>query len=420
MRKQLFVALVLVLVASVLAVACGSTPATTTTIPTGPIKVGHIADLTGFEAQVGQYFDQGLKYAFNSINNQVAGRQIQLITEDSKSTTQGALDAVTKLVESDHVDIILGPTQEGQKGAVADYCKTAGIPAVFYNPTTPDLLASDNSWIVASGGSTAQVPSCMADYAYNTLNYRKVVTVTSDEDGARAFMTPFTDEFKALGGTILDQKWTALDATDVAPYLTDLKNSNADAVVAWEAGSMAISFMTAYHQLGLDKKIPLMANYHGGFIDPWCPLAVAGSGASPAAFNGVVGPFVYSYDSQSPEWLAYMNGMAAANKGSKPKDGASNCTVQAATMLLAALQATGGNTDPKVLRDALLATNVTGPQGPQFFAKGDKAATLDVYIMKVTQGADVWHWNLTTVKTYTNVPPAGFTGTAAASATTTQ
>lgn len=412
MKRFVFAALVLALALGVFAVACAGATPTTTTIETGPIKVGHIVDLTGFENTVGQYFDQGLKYAFGAVNNQVAGRQIELITEDSKSTTQGALDAVTKLVESDGVDIIMGPTQTGQKIAVADYCKEAGIPCVFYNPTTPEALAEDNPWIVGTGGSTLQTTTCMADYTFNTLNYKKVITITQDSDAAREFMTPFTDAFKALGGTVVDQKWTALTATDFAPYLTGIKDAGVDAVAMWEPGPQAIAFFIAWHQAGLDGKIPIIGNYHGGSIDPWIPSAVAGSNpAAAAALEGVVGPYVFQFDSQSPEWLAYRNGMAALNKNIKPKDGATNCTAQAGQTLIAALTAVNGNTDPAVLRDALLATNITGPEGPQSFAKGDKAATRNVYIMDIHKGASIWDWIFTTKKTYEAVPSTGYKAT---------
>lgn len=424
MKKQLLFVLVLVLALGVFAAACGgeesttsteettatTAEATTTTIETGPIKVGHIVDLTGFESTVGIYFDEGLQFALEAAGNEVAGREIEVITEDSKSTTQGALDAVAKLVESDEVDIILGPTQTGQKIAVAEYCLEAGIPMLFYSPSTPVVFEEDNPWIVGSGGSTLQAATCMADYTYNTLGYRNVITITQDSDAAREFMDPFTADLEALGGTVVDQKWTALTATDFAPYLTDIESQGADAVAMWEPGPQAIAFFIAWHQAGLDGKIPVIGNYHGGSIDPWIPSAVAGSNPGAAsALEGVVGPYAFSFDSDSPAWLAYREGWAATHDEIMPKDGATNCTVQAAQTLLTALEAVGGNTDPTVLRDALLATDIIGPQGPQYFAEGDQVATLDIYIMDIHQGDSLWDWIFTTIKTYEAVPPTGYT-----------
>lgn len=420
MKKQSVVVglLVLLLVVAMTAAACGDgDEATTTSSATGgttatstgaaePIKIGHIVDLTGFEATVGEYFKQGLEYAFNAVGNEVAGRKVEVIVEDSKSETQGALDAAKKLVESDGVDIIFGPTQTGQKAAVAEYCKTKGIPMLFYNATTPDLLASGNEWFVGSGGSTLQCGSCMADYTYNTLGYESVVTISPDNDAAREFMDPFTEAFEALGGTVVQQQWTALNTTDFAPYLTALEE--ADAVVAWEPGAQGIAFSIAYHAAGIDKKMPLIANYHGGFIDPWLPATVAKANAEAgAAMVGIAGPFVFQFDSQEPAWQEYVEGMTAL-LGTAPTDGATNATVQAAATFLAAVEATGGDTTPAVLRDALLATSIVGPESPQFFAAGDRAATRNVYIMEIQPGVGADPFRYVTVKIYQNVPPGGF------------
>jgi len=180
-------------------------------------------------------------------------------------------------------------------------------------------------------------------------------------------------------------------------------------VAAWLPASA--EFIVAYHELGLDKKTPLIANYTGGFIDPWNPLFVVGKGQpeAAAAYEGAAGPFSYSYDSTAPAWLEYVEGMTSANNGKKPQDGATNCTVQAGEMFLTAVEATGGDTTPNVLRDALLATDITGPEGPQFFASGGQCATRTIYIMELHQGDTVSSWNYTTVKTYKDVPPTGYT-----------
>jgi branched-chain amino acid transport system substrate-binding protein len=410
-KKQYVLAglLTLLLVIALTAMACDGGDETPAGNAAGePIRIGHIVDLTGFEATVGKYFKQGLEYAFDSVGNQVAGRPIEVIVEDSRSDTQGALDAVKKLVESDGVDIIFGPTQTGQKNAVAEYCMEKGIPLLAYNASSPPLLASGNEWLVGSGGSTLQCATCMADYTFNTLGYKSVVTVTPDNDAAREFMDPFVESFKALGGTVVQQQWTALGTTDFAPYLTGLKE--ADAVVAWEPGAQGIAFSIAYHALGIDKKMPLIANYHGGFIDPWLPAVVMKANAEAgAAMVGVTGPFVFSPDSQTPAWQEYIKGMTAV-LGEPPTDGATNCTVQAAATFLAAVEATKGDTTPEKLRDALLATNINGPEGPQFFAEGDQAATRNIYIVQIQQGTGTSTFNYVTLKTYESVPPTGYAG----------
>jgi hypothetical protein len=83
------------------------------------------------------------------------------------------------------------------------------------------------------------------------------------------------------------------------------------------------------------------------------------------------------------------------------------------------VEATGGDTSPEKLRDALLATNIVGPESPQFFAEGDQAATRNIYIVQIQQGADANSLKYVTLKTYENVPPEGFIIVTATGAPTT-
>ena len=58
------------------AVGCGSdseTEASASAVPTGPIKVGHIANLTGAQAMVGGAQDKVLKEAFEQIGTSPGG-----------------------------------------------------------------------------------------------------------------------------------------------------------------------------------------------------------------------------------------------------------------------------------------------------------------------------------------------------------
>ncbi len=94
-------------------------------------------------------FKQAIEYAFANATVARSG-PIELVEADSKSTTEGAVEAARKLVEQDKVDVIMGPTQIGQKNAVATYCAEKQIPMVLYNPTPPGALGGATSGCLAS------------------------------------------------------------------------------------------------------------------------------------------------------------------------------------------------------------------------------------------------------------------------------
>jgi branched-chain amino acid transport system substrate-binding protein len=425
-KKSLMLAglLILMLAVALSAAACGQNSTTTTAAPatettssqpsdtTGvgssePIKVGHIVDITGTEANVGAQFKAGLDYAFKDAK--VGSRPVQVIEVDSKSETTTAVEAARKLVEQDKVVAIFGPTQIGQKTAVAAYCKEAGVPLILYNPTPPDAM-KDNQWVFGSGGSTNQTPSAIADYAYNTLGYKTVTMMTADDTAGRAWADPFKQHFEALGGKVLQQQWTPT-TDDYTPYLTAL--NEADVLVAWYGGSLGIAFLNQYLELGIDKKMPIVALYHGGFTDPWLMNTIASTNPEGAKrLVGICSPMAWDPESTDKASLDFVQGITPSLPYGPPGDAGYSAPVQAGQLFLAAAATITGDLTPDAVRQAISKIKFTGPEGPEFFAAGDQAATKNIYIMKVI-GVDIPQkgtiYKYTTVKTYEAVPPTGLT-----------
>ena len=417
MRKaslMLAVILIALTVASgVIVAACGSGSSTSSSsaaasaaATTGPIKVGHIVNLTGPEAMVGAIQSKCLNEAFKQMGP-IDGRTVEVITEDAQGEAASAIDAARKLVESDHVVAIIGPTEIGQKMAVANYLKTAGIPEIIYNPSPP-ILFQGNKWVVGSGGSTPQNPSCMGDYIYKKASYRTINTLTEDNSGGRAFMDPLTQIFTQLGGKVLKQQWVPENVGDFSPYLTTLPA--ADALIAWEPGGAGVKLWTQWYQLGIYKTTPMDAAFHGGFTDAFIPMALPKDVAT--AMVGAMAPQVYSPENPSPENKAFVDAITPV-LGYPPSDDGASGPWQAALLLQAGVQAANGDTSPDKLLAGMLGASFVGPEGPESFAAGQQIATKTVYILKVTfvpaAGFAPDHYTYTTIGTYKDVPPEGYT-----------
>jgi branched-chain amino acid transport system substrate-binding protein len=421
-RCLLFGLLVLVIAVALVAVACGGGqeatttegPTTTVTYPvgtsTGPIKVGHIFDNTGAEAIVGSLFKQAVAYVLT--NASVAGRPIELIEADAKSTTEGAVEAARKLVEQDKVDVILGPTQIGQKNAVGTYCAEKQVPMVLYNPTPPGAL-EDNEWAIGVGGLTPQEGTSIADYMYNDLGYRTISTLGPEDSSGHAFFQPIIDYFTALGGEVPQSQWAVGQTDDWSAYLTTVEN--VDAICAWVGGSGG-PLLTSYYDTGVYKNIPLVGAFHGGFLDPWVPKNIAeGNKDAARALIGTKTVMAWNPDNTSPVNVAYVEGFNAAGAW-KAEDGGPSGAAQAGQVLLKALESCATNLSKVALRDAILAVDMEGPEGRVFFAPGDNVATKPMYIVELALRDPASHpddprdlYELNLVKTYDAVPPHGLT-----------
>jgi branched-chain amino acid transport system substrate-binding protein len=422
-RYLLFGLLALVIAVALVAVACGgggdtaTTEQVTTTVAypvgssTGAIKVGHIYDETGSEAIVGSLFKQAIEYVFTDAS--VAGRPIQLIEADSKSTTEGAVEAARKLVEQDKVDVIFGPTQIGQKNAVATYAAEKQVPMVLYNPTPPGAL-EENEWVLGVGGLTPEYGTVIADYMYNDLGYKSISTLGPEDSSGHAFFQPLVDYFISLGGTVPQQQWAVGQTDDWSAYLTTVED--ADALCAWVGGS-GIPLLTAYYDTGVINRIPLVGAFHGGFLDPWVPRNVGESNRAAAeALVGIKTVMAWNPENTSPVNTDYVKGFTALGPW-KAEDGGPSGPAQAGMVLLKALESCATNLSGLALRDAILAVDMEGPEGRVFFAPGENVATKPMYIVEVaidpvataadTQGRNIFMYKL--VKTYDAVPPHGLT-----------
>jgi branched-chain amino acid transport system substrate-binding protein len=421
-RYLLIGLLALVIAVALVAVACGSGgeatttegPTTTVAYPpgssTGPIKVGHIFDSTGNEATVGSLFKQAIQYVFTDAS--VSGRPIELIEADSKSTTEGAVEAARKLVEQDKVDVIFGPTQIGQKNAVATYCAEKQVPMVLYNPTPPGAL-EDNEWVIGAGGMTSQYGTVIADYMYKDLGYKTISTLGPEDSSGHAFFEPLVEHYAALGGEVVQQQWAVGQTDDWSAYLTTVET--ADALCAWVGGS-GVPLLTSYYDTGVYKKIPLVGAFHGGFLDPWVPKNIAeGNKDAARALIGTKTVMAWNPDNTSVVNTTYVKGFTALGPW-KAEDAGPSGAVQAGMVLLKALESCAANLSNLALRDAILAVDMEGPEGRVFFAPGENIATKPMYIVEVALQDPASHpddprdlFKYVLVKTYDAVPPHGLT-----------
>jgi len=86
-----------------------------------PIKIGVLASQTGgleaYGEQTLRGFELGLEYATDG-TNEVAGRKIEFIVEDTETKPEVAVQKATKLLEDDEVDFLVGSSSSGDTLAV--------------------------------------------------------------------------------------------------------------------------------------------------------------------------------------------------------------------------------------------------------------------------------------------------------------
>ncbi len=396
------ICLVLVLGTISLMTACAKSapapapvPAPAPAPPQTPIKIGVLVPLTGPVSVTGKMLVDGVKLGFEEAGYEVAGRKIELIIEDEGGIPEMAIDKARKLVEHDNVSMIIGPLIT--KLAVAPYMAKVMVPNFVIGPSPWEATKYD--WTFSTSGTESEYAYTMGRYAYEEMGLRTINTITIETFG-HSFLDAFIEAFEKSGGQVVSEQYTPFPCPDFSPYLTVMKD--ADAVVAWFHGSDSIAFLTQYHEFGIRQRMPLVAAFHGAFFHDFILDALP-----PEAAEAVIGERVPTDYTNLLETDLNKRFVAAFEKkyDYTPGEGEamSYGSVQAA---LETLKATGGDTTPEKLRQAILALDFEDPGGHIRIDPATGMAIRDVYIVEIRkiEGKYVW----VPVYTYEDVPPRGY------------
>ena len=173
-------------------------------------------------------------------------------------------------------------------------------------------------------------------------------------------------------------------------------------VAAWFDGGQAIKFLTQYHEFGIDKRMPVIGATWGAFLAPYILAALP-----PAAADATIGylvPTAYSPLLDNPVNKAFVADFKAKFHFT-PEDTSAG-VYQGAMCIIEALKATGGDTSPEKLRQALLSLDFVSPFGRVTFDQNTGVRHMDMHISKIVKQGKEFVWQ--PIFTYKDVPPLGY------------
>jgi len=226
--------------------------------PEESITIGLLASQTGPMTFQGTAIIRGFTLALDEVSNRVAGKNIKVIMEDEVVSPAIALTKTQKLVEKDHVDILVGPVNSAAAGAMRDYIVQQKIPWIvpLAMPENLTLPPQANKYTFRLQVIPSQANFPFSEWLYKKRGYRKMVGFGIDFPAGRDSVAAFKKGFEQIGGQILQEVYTPMNTPDFGPYLSQMKR-DIDAVYAWYAGADAVKFDSQYMDFGLKDKIPL-------------------------------------------------------------------------------------------------------------------------------------------------------------------
>lgn len=309
------------------------------------IKIGVYADLTGQTSAFGQSTKNGVELAVEEINSAggVAGKKLEIVIEDDQGRPEQAKTVVSKLVNQDKVQVLLGEATSTNSLAAAPVAQEARIPMISHGSTN-EQVTQVGDYVFRICFIDSFQGAVMAKFAANNLK-AKTAAIIGDVNStySKGLTEVFEKEFAKLGGSIVSRQSYTQNDPDFKGQLTTIRAADPDVIyIPGYYGQVGIIVKQA-RELGMN--IPLL----GG--DGWDAPEIWKLGGS-ALKNTFISNH-YSSDNPAAEVQNFVK-TYKAKYGTEP-DSMAVLAYDATKFLADAIKRAGG-TDSEKLRDAIAQT----------------------------------------------------------------
>ena len=243
-----------------------------------PIRIGVVNEITGVQAQAGEYTLYGIRLALEEINKAggVLGRQIELQVEDNQSTNPGTVLAFSKLGSRKDIVGIIGPIRSTQIQAASPTIAKSGIPTMI-GGTDASLTRVNNRWVFRARPNDNYSSRTIADFGINTLKRKNWAIVHSTDAFGSGGAKALTEALKAQGVTpVLDQGYTN-NSQDFTAIVLAVKKSGADVLA---------TYMTNEPDVGIFARQLRQLSFTGSWIGSGSIIAVTSLKLAGEALHG--------------------------------------------------------------------------------------------------------------------------------------
>jgi branched-chain amino acid transport system substrate-binding protein len=383
-----------ILVAAVIAAACGSTggggtPANSYAGKT--IKLGAILSITGAGGVYGPSSREGMDLAVEQINKSggVSGAMIDLTTRDDASTQSQSAQVAQTMIQSDQDLALLGPTLSNSAVAVHPLAENQHIPILAVSTTGINIVPNCNfpSTVACryvfrdSLGEETAIPDNIKSYTTDAHPATGVLLVARD------------DKFSSDGGKIVEATVSQYGINllktigfnkaelDLSPYVTQAVQLKPDVIFITSLGGIPAKIMIEARKQGWQGQFLGGNGFNTATVSKNAGAAGLGARSASAWYLG------NSFPSNSDFVTAYRAKYANADGTPKNPDqfaaqGYTAIKVLADAARRANLTFSDLPGDRDKLRAAMETVNIQSPLGPfQFTSQHDVKQT--VWIIKM-------------------------------------
>ena len=338
-----------------LTAACGSSSGTSSGGKT-TVTVGVVGSFSGATAFYGQEARKGANLAAKALNAAGGKYRYKVVTADDECTPDGGASAYSDLVNSQHVDVILGsPCSASTLGGIATL-KRAQVPDLVVSSTSAQITAQagvgGNPYVWRMNVNDDTMAAAFTRYMHDH-SVTKLATIAVNNDYGRGAFTSYQADAGQQGISITDSEYYTQGAGDFRTQLTKIHSSGARALLMIGSYSDAVVMLQQMRELGI--KIPL---YTRGDVVSQSFLSLA---KDPTLGNGTI-----EATNWDPTYAAYPE-IEQAYQAAYGGDAQSYAVQAYLGMQLIAKAVAAGGGSPAGIQKSLSSTDWNSPLGPVKF-----------------------------------------------------
>src|SRR6202161_2487332 len=238
------------LLAGALAIAFGQS-----VIAADTIKIGFIETFSGPTAPIGIDARNAFELALDHIGRKMGGKPVEGIYEDDQQKPDVGKQKTEKLIESDHVDFLVGYNWSNVLLASLKPLADSKTMTVVTNAGASQLAGDQCSpYVFSTSWNNDQTPAAIGTYM-NQKGVKTAFLMGPNYAAGKDMLNGVQTTFK---GQIVGQELTRWpDQLDFSAELSKARAAKPDAIFAFYPGGAGIQFITQYVQAGLKDQIPL-------------------------------------------------------------------------------------------------------------------------------------------------------------------
>jgi branched-chain amino acid transport system substrate-binding protein len=219
------------------------------------VKIGFVSTFSGPTAVIGNNMRDSFELALDHLGRKMGGLPVEVIYEDDGLKPEVGKQKTEKLIESDHVDFIVGYIWSNVLLASIKPAVDSKTFLITAN-AGPHQIAGElcSPFIFSTSWQNDQTPEAMGLYM-NQKGVKSVFLIGPNYAAGKDMLAGVASTFK---GKVLGQELTTWPAQlDFSAELAKAKAANPDAIFVFYPGKAGVQFLQQYAQAGLKGKIPL-------------------------------------------------------------------------------------------------------------------------------------------------------------------